>query len=163
MAHNQEMLVKNKEAWGGNVRIIGLSIDQDADKLKSHVEAKEWTAVEHYWSRNGKNDAPTLYGVQGVPHCLLVDTHGKIVFIGHPASRKLEEDINTLLKGEAITGEGCAPVGGAEEGGSGKNIPEDKQKLMVDKFTEACNGLLKDEEVKTAALQLQRAFFVLQI
>jgi len=34
----------------------------------------------------------------------LIDTHGKIVFIGHPASRKLEEDIETLLKGEPLKG-----------------------------------------------------------
>lgn len=31
MAHNQDMLAlaANKEKWGGKVRIIGLSIDQD--------------------------------------------------------------------------------------------------------------------------------------
>ena len=46
------------------------------------------------------------YGVQGVPHVLLVDTKGKIVFVGHPASRKLEEDIDKLLKGETLSGEG---------------------------------------------------------
>lgn len=129
MAHNQEMLEKNKDAWGDKVRILGLSIDQDPEKLKSHVEAKGWGSVEHYWSRNGKNDASTLYGVQGVPHCLLVDTSGNIVFVGHPASRKLEDDINALLKGEKLTGEGCSAAGGGEEGGAGgKDIPEDKQK-----------------------------------
>lgn len=38
---------------------------------------------------------------------LLVDTHGKIVFMGHPANRKIEEDIDKLLKGETLTGAGC--------------------------------------------------------
>lgn len=42
--------------------------------------------------------------MQGVPHCALVDTHGKIVWIGHPASRKLEEDINALLEGKELSG-----------------------------------------------------------
>jgi len=30
MAHNQEMLTENADAWGGKVRIIGLSIDSDS-------------------------------------------------------------------------------------------------------------------------------------
>lgn len=33
-----------------------------------------------------------------------MDTNGKIAFIGHPASRKLEEDINTLLEGKPLKG-----------------------------------------------------------
>ncbi len=34
---------------------------------------------------------------------LLVDTNGKIVFKGHPASRKnLEDDFDKLLKGETL-------------------------------------------------------------
>jgi len=149
------MLVKNKDTWGHKVRIIGLSIDQDPEKLKSHVEAKGWTNVEHYWSRNGKNNASEEYGVQGVPHCLLVDTQGKIVFVGHPASRKLEEDINALLKGEVITGDGCGAAAaetkeGATEGGS--SIEADKKQEMLKKFTDGCNEILKDEEMKSAAL-----------
>ena len=55
MAHNQEMIHKHKESgdWK-NVRIIGLSIDQDKQKLIKHVTDKGWTDVEHYWARNGK-------------------------------------------------------------------------------------------------------------
>lgn len=46
--------------------------------------------------------------MKGVPHVLLLDTKGRIVFKGHPAKRKnLEEDFDTLLKGEALTGEGA--------------------------------------------------------
>lgn len=56
------------------------------------------------------------FGIRGVPHVLLLDTKGKIVFIGHPASRpNLEEDIDTLLAGNPITGEGTAPAGKPEE------------------------------------------------
>jgi len=43
----------------------------------------------------------------------LVDTNGKIVYIGHPATRKLEEDIDTLLKGEKLKGEGVGAAAGA--------------------------------------------------
>jgi len=164
MAHNQEMLEKNKEKWGDKVRIVGLSIDQDIAKLKSHVDAKGWTTVEHYHSRNGQNSADKDYGVQGVPHCLLVDTNGVIVFVGHPASRKLEEDINALLAGEKITGAGTVRAGG-EEGGDGESKPisnEDYDRLTKI-FKEGAAKLCADADVKADAAKLQRAFFVLVV
>jgi hypothetical protein len=56
--------------------------------------------VEHY--HRAGSTADQEYGVKGVPHVVLIDTEGKVVYIGHPASRDLEKDINTLLKGEAL-------------------------------------------------------------
>jgi hypothetical protein len=106
MAHNQKMLEERGKDWGKQVRLIGLSIDNDAQTVKNHVEAKGWNSVEHYHVRTAGCTADKDYGVQGVPHVLLVDTKGKIVFVGHPASRKLEEDIDKLLKGETLSGEG---------------------------------------------------------
>jgi len=110
MAHNQEMLTKNKEKWGDNVRIIGLSIDDSPDTVKKHVETKGWQAVEHYHVRNGDCKASETYGSGGVPHVFLVDKSGKIVFKGHPATRNLEEDINNLLDDKTLTGEGTGPA-----------------------------------------------------
>jgi hypothetical protein len=45
---------------------------------------------------------------------MLVDGNGVIAFKGHPAVRKLEEDIEKLLKGEELTGEGTVPKGSPE-------------------------------------------------
>lgn len=99
------MLNKRGEEWGKQVRIIGLSIDQDKGKLKSHIEAKKWTSPEHYF-KAGSN-ASDVYSVRGVPHVMIVDQNGKIVFKGHPATRKnLEEDLDTLRTGGTLTGEG---------------------------------------------------------
>jgi thiol-disulfide isomerase/thioredoxin len=53
MKHNQEMLEKNANDWGDRVRLIGLSIDQDYNKLVNHIEDKNWKKVEHYHVRNG--------------------------------------------------------------------------------------------------------------
>lgn len=120
MAHNQEMLEKRKADWGDDVRIIGLSIDQDKEKLKSHVSSKGWTTVEHYF--RGKSDASKTYDVNGVPHVMLIDKEGKIVFKGHPASRKnLEQDFDDLRAGKAITGDGCAA---AESSDGAAAVPE---------------------------------------
>lgn len=85
MAHNQEMLEKRAADWGGKVRIIGVSIDNTKDAMKKHVEDKKWGSVEHYHRHESKCSA--TYGVQGVPHVMLIDTEGRMVFVGHPATR----------------------------------------------------------------------------
>lgn len=106
MAHNQEMLEKRAADWDGKVRIIGVSIDQSKEKMVEHVNNKKWNAVEHY--HRHESNCSDVYGVQGVPHVLLLDTKGRIVFKGHPATRKdLEADFDTLLKGECLTGDGA--------------------------------------------------------
>lgn len=48
MAHNQKMLTDNADKWGGKVRIVGISIDNDTEIVSKHVDAKIWTAIEHY-------------------------------------------------------------------------------------------------------------------
>ena len=40
---------KIKGDWQ-NVRIIGLSIDQDKAKVCEHIKKNGWTGVEHYWA-----------------------------------------------------------------------------------------------------------------
>lgn len=82
------MLEHNGDKWGDKVRIIGLSIDDTYDIVASHVKSKKWTTVEHY--QKGVSESPDIYGVSGVPHVVLVDTSGTIVFMGHPAERNLE-------------------------------------------------------------------------
>jgi hypothetical protein len=98
MAHNCKMLEERGKDWGDKVRLIGLSIDKVTDIVKNHVEDKKWTPVENYHVRT-PGSAEKDYGVKGVPHVLFFDTKGKIVFVGHPASRQLEQDIDSLLKG----------------------------------------------------------------
>ena len=40
------------------------------------------------------------YEVQGIPHVMLVDQYGKVVFKGHPGRRvNLANDLNRLHKG----------------------------------------------------------------
>ena len=100
MKHNNEMLEKNKEKWGKNVRIIGLGLDT-VDALQTRIEEKNWKLVEHYSLDESKvpghSDVSNMYGVEGIPHVLLVDKSGVITYIGHPSGANLENDINNLL------------------------------------------------------------------
>jgi len=109
MAHNQEMLEHNGDKWGDKVRIVGVSIDQTSDAVVTHVNSKGWKKVEHF--HRGASSATSDYGVSGVPKVVLIDKSGTIVFIGHPAERKLENDINTLLADKKLVG----VKGGVEE------------------------------------------------
>lgn len=164
MAHNQEMLEKNGDKWGDKVRLIGLSIDNAVDAVKKHVESNGWNKVEHYHVRNGKCTADKDFGVQGVPHVALVDTEGKIVFVGHPASRpNLEKDINDLLDGVKITGAGCSPAGAAggdDDEAFKLNVESDKVEEALKTFNEMSDKLLTEESKKSFE-GMPRAFCVL--
>jgi hypothetical protein len=40
-----------------------------------------------------------------IPHFVIIDTHGQIAFLGHPALRvNLEDDIDKLLNDEPLKG-----------------------------------------------------------
>jgi thiol-disulfide isomerase/thioredoxin len=159
MKHNQEMLEKNANDWGDRVRLIGLSIDQDYSKLVNHIEDKNWKKVEHYHVRNGTCTADKDYGVQGVPHVLLVDTEGQIVFMGHPASRKIEDDINNLLKGVKLEGEGTKPKGAPEssDDASVKVCSDEDAQRFAEGTKEWVGGMAEK------AAGVQRAFLVMTV
>ena len=101
------MMKSNNNKWPGKVRFICISIDNQESALITHVNNKNWANLEHYHrtSHQGKTDPMNQYEIQGVPHILLVDKNGTVVYKGHPAGRKdLEKDINTLLDGGELEG-----------------------------------------------------------
>jgi len=167
MAKLHELKEKRKGDWGDNVRLIGLSIDQDVAALKKHVETKGWTSPEHYHVRNGKCTGSDDYGARGVPHGALIDKEGKIVFIGHPANRELEKDIDLLLADKPIAGKGTAgdaddEEDGEKEGADGTlNCSNEEADAHVKKFLELADAHCQTEEMKTAASGMMRAFCVL--
>merc|ERR1719502_519878 len=115
MQHNEDMLTKRGAEWGDKVKIIGISIDQTADAVVQHIDKKDWKRPIHY--HRAKSNCSDVYQVRGVPHVMLLDTTGKIVFKGHPAGRPdLEADFDALLKGETIKTEGEEEDEAEEEG-----------------------------------------------
>jgi len=124
MAHNQTMLEEMGEEWKDNVRIIGLSIDQSRETVASHVKSKGWEKVEHFFRSTSK--CSDVYGVKGVPHVMLVDKKGTIVFKGHPASRPdLKSDLTKLGNGEELTGDGIQKLVTSEGGAVPEIKPEE--------------------------------------
>jgi hypothetical protein len=82
------------------VRIVGVSVDDDSEKLIKRIKDKGWTAVDHYklngW--DGNHNLIKYFKVRGIPHVVLVKRNGVINYIGHPSSTNLEERINKLLE-----------------------------------------------------------------
>ena len=160
MAHNQAMLEKRSADWGDKLRIVGLSIDNAAETVKTHIEAKKWSSVEHYHVRTEGCVADKEHGIKGVPHVMLVDTEGKIVFKGHPASRpNLEDDFDQLLKGEKITGAGTESVDASSAAAEGDKIGQEEGESAIAKFKVDSSAF--KEENKDSFANFQRAFLVL--
>jgi len=86
---------------------------------------------------------------------MLIDQKGMIVFKGHPANRPdLEKDFDTLLSGGKITGAGCEPTGGADEGegeAGGKDLDPATVMKEIDDFKTVAAEFQKDEELKKHA------------
>jgi thiol-disulfide isomerase/thioredoxin len=101
MAHNSEVLSRRGDEWKDRAQILALSIDDELDTLKKHVEAKGWGNVPQLWCQEGgkgwASAAVKTYGVNGVPTALLVGSDGHILWRGHPASVDLEQLIEREL------------------------------------------------------------------
>ena len=110
MTNNEKMLVKHgkngKGDWKGKVRIIGISLDSKVKECLKHIIYKGWISIEHYlcikMAGQELDNPVAMYEVSGIPHVILVDKKGNIVFKGHPAGRNLEDDINKLIRGEEL-------------------------------------------------------------
>jgi len=117
-----------------------LSIDKDAPTVVNHVNNKGWTSVKHY--HRAKSNCSDVYQVKGVPHVIILDKEGTIVYKGHPAQRKdLVQDFDDLLAGKSLDGveKPGAPGESAEKDGDAKAVTVDDikgQMDAMDKFKE---------------------------
>jgi len=158
------MLDKRGAEWGDKVKIICISIDQTADAVVKHCDAKGWNSPIHY--HRAESDCSKQYSVSGVPNVMLIDTNGTIVFKGHPANRKdLEADFDTLLKGEKITGPGTEAAGGGdddeEDGAAGKDGLNPADCLaVIDSFVKETGPALQ-KSLNEHAKKMMRAFCVM--
>ena len=106
MAHKEKMVEHHGARWGDKVRIIAICIDDHGkpEEVVKLVKAEGWTKVEHF--HIGGSTAEDDYGVNCPSHVVLIDTEGKIAFIGYPSSTDLEKGIEKLLKGEKLDASG---------------------------------------------------------
>jgi len=85
--------------------------------------------------------------------------------MGHPASRKFEDDFKTLLDGKKLTGQGTTAGGGDdsdEEGGAGGKVMSGEELAgAMTIFETGVKGVKDNSSVMESAKKLMRAFLVL--
>ena len=100
-------MIEDHPEWGKDVRIIGINADQGRDVAKYFIDTNNYGKVENFYmheSLGGK-----IYGATAMPHHIIVDKNGTLVFSGGSEKRtNILEDLQTLSKGGVIEGEGAA-------------------------------------------------------
>lgn len=95
------MLKTNKDKWAGKVKIVAISFNEERDSLVKHINDKDWRRIEHYRMKKGwdsENKALIVLKLDGIPHVVLLDQNGSVIYMGHPYYCKIEEEINRLLE-----------------------------------------------------------------
>ena len=97
------MLEKNEEKWKGKARIVGVSVDNTKEVIKSRIDSKDWNKVQHLTLLGWKNDHGLIkdFKISGIPFVCLVNKFGKTDFVGHPSQIDLEKRINELIDQES--------------------------------------------------------------
>lgn len=82
---------------GKNFEIVGVSLDQDADKWKDAIKKLNITWPQMSDLKGWQNEGAQLYAVNSIPHTMLVDADGTILargLHGEALQAKLEEVLN---------------------------------------------------------------------
>ena len=99
--HNNELMNRRGDSWGDLVTILGISIDNEIETIREHVNDRDWNAVKHVWVPGAwKAESVKAYAVTSVPSAFLIDPDGVIVWAGHPTEIELEKRIEELLSAQ---------------------------------------------------------------
>ena len=102
MATFERLLDKNKPLFGANVRIVAVSVfDSSKTSIIDKINSKKWSNVVQCLiplncERAQRGDS--LYGVQGIPCMVLIDSTGKVRYKGHPKVFPLEKALTYFLQ-----------------------------------------------------------------
>ena len=106
----QKIIDENKSKWSSNVRFLAFSLDADKSKQQATITERGYTGFEHYNIKNANCRLHLYFNAKQTPFCVLVDKKGKVASLSHPSFRRLDEDIQTLIKGRPIQGRGCVSL-----------------------------------------------------
>ena len=88
--HLNEIYAKYKDK---GLQVVGIT---DEDRAKIMKFEKE-VPIEYSVGLDNGGKYAKLFGIQGIPHAVLVDKSGKVVWEGHPMSLK-DSQIEEILK-----------------------------------------------------------------
>lgn len=86
-----------KKYGGDNFVIIGISLDSNRRSLESYIEKEGITWPQYIEGRTSSQSVASVYGVQGIPHTVLIDSEGAIEATGLRGGR-LSGKIGDMVK-----------------------------------------------------------------
>lgn len=89
----KEIFAENKKK---GLEIIGISLDEDEEKLKSYIKEKEMDWKIGYSGKGWYDDTAKLYNVSSIPSTWIIDRSGKLRFFD-VHEEELKKAINELL------------------------------------------------------------------
>lgn len=104
MQNLHDDLLEHKADWAERVRVVTISVDEDREAARRHIEKKNWKTTLTLSDGDAEHLSYALpsaiarsFGISALPTCLLIDSHGIIVYRGHPKDLTLETEIARLL------------------------------------------------------------------
>jgi thiol-disulfide isomerase/thioredoxin len=99
MAELQKLLADHPD-WTDKVVILPVSIDDDLETMKTHVESRGWTNTFNTWAGKGgwRSETAKLFRVTAVPTSYVIDKTGKISRDRPRDSEVIEREVTQLLK-----------------------------------------------------------------
>lgn len=101
-----EFAALNVGDCNGKLQVVTVSLDQDKHVAREHLKMRRWTESQALIDSPLANDnSPPFqfalarrFGVGSIPHCLLIDSRGEIVFRGNPMYLDLDVVIRQIHK-----------------------------------------------------------------
>jgi thiol-disulfide isomerase/thioredoxin len=93
--------IRNDHAdWQDKVVIIPISIDDDMDTVRKHVDQHGWTNTFNVWAGEGgwRSEPAKSFRVTSVPTSYVIDSEGVITFSGHPQKESIIQAVDRSLK-----------------------------------------------------------------
>jgi thiol-disulfide isomerase/thioredoxin len=103
MAKLSALGAEKKAAWKDQVAIVPVSIDSEQQRVKSHLQQRAWTGLEHYWSGGSSGsdfEAPAAreFVVSAVPDAVLIGRDGRLLWRGHPLDKTDGKDLKSRIE-----------------------------------------------------------------
>ncbi len=95
--------VEQSVAWRDQVAIIPVSIDSDQSLVRTHIQQRAWTGLEHFWSGGSEGadfECPVAraFVIRGVPESVLIGRDGRILWRGHPLDQREGMDVKSRIE-----------------------------------------------------------------
>jgi thiol-disulfide isomerase/thioredoxin len=86
MEEINQLIERKKKEWADRVAFVGVSLDDDGERLGKHIRKQGWTGFQHVWPQetNGgfSSAIAQSYGIRAVPAGYVIHPTGTVIWRG---------------------------------------------------------------------------------